>query len=191
MKKKLNFGLIAAAGFIAASVAAFQGQPAAHAMGKPVWEKLLHVPSENYRTDWVLLGSFSVQADNPEDGAKELHVVYTKQENIDAWKKNGKFPDGAVLVKDVFATKTEVLPTGVASYANELAGRFVMVKDSTNQYAEKSKLWGDGWGWAFYEGQETVKTVSTDYNVDCMDCHIPATQTDFNFVQGYPILHSK
>jgi len=45
-------------------------------------ESLLHVPAANYRQEWVLLGSFSVRADDPEKGAKELHVVYAEPKNV-------------------------------------------------------------------------------------------------------------
>ena len=151
-------------------------------------QALLHVPDANYRRDWVLLGSFSVLADDPEAGAKEFHVVYTLPENVDAYRKTGAFPDGAVLVKDVFATKTEALTTGTSSYADTLIGRFVMVKDQANKYAGASPLWGDGWGWAFYEGAETKKTVSTDYKEDCLGCHEPVRNQDLLYIQGYPIL---
>jgi hypothetical protein len=151
-------------------------------------QTLLQVPDENYRRDWVLLGSFSVLADDPEAGAKELHVVYTKPENVDAFRKTGAFPDGAVLVKDVFATATEQMTTGTSSYADKLAGRFIMVKDQGDKYAGTSPLWGDGWGWAFYEGTETKKTVTTDYQQDCLGCHEPVRHQDLTYIQGYPIL---
>ena len=148
----------------------------------------LYVPSVNYRRDWVQLGTFSLQADDPEDGAGEFHVVYAERAAVEAYLKDGIFPDGATLVKDVFATKTEDLTTGRASYADKLAGRFVMVKDGDNSEADSSPLWGDGWGWAFYEGEEMQKTVTTNYVNDCMGCHQPAADTDFLYVQGYPIL---
>ena len=151
-------------------------------------QALLHVPDANYRRDWVLLGSFSVLADDPGAGAKEFHVVYTLPENVDAYRKTGAFPDGAVLVKDVFATKTEALTTGTSSYADTLIGRFVMVKDQGDKNAGTSPLWGDGWGWAFYEGAETKKTVSTDYKEDCLGCHEPVRNQDLLYIQGYPIL---
>jgi len=151
-------------------------------------QALLHVPDADYRRDWVLLGSFSVLADDPEAGAKELHVVYTQPENVDAYRKTGAFPDGAVLVKDVFATGTEALTTGTASYASALIGRFIMVKDQADKYAGASPLWGDGWGWAFYEGTETRKTVTTDYQQDCLACHEPVRNQDLTYTQGYPIL---
>jgi hypothetical protein len=151
-------------------------------------QALLYVPDADYRRDWALLGSFSVLADDPEAGAKEFHVVYTLPENVDAYRKTGAFPDGAILVKDVFATGTEALTTGTASYANTLIGRFVMVKDQGDKYAGTSPLWGDGWGWAFYEGAETRKTVSTDYKEDCLGCHEPVRNQDLLHIQGYPIL---
>lgn len=151
-------------------------------------QALLYVPDADYRRDWALLGTFSVLADDPEAGAKEFHVVYTQPENVDAYRKTGTFPDGAILVKDVFATTTEYLTTGAVSYADKLAGRFVMVKDQANQYAGTSPLWGDGWGWAFYEGGETKKTVTTDYKQDCLACHEPVRHQDLTYVQGYPIL---
>lgn len=151
-------------------------------------ESLLHVPAANYRQEWVLLGSFSVRADDPEKGAKELHVVYAEPKNVEVYRETGAFPDGAVLVKDVFATKTEALTTGIASYADTLKRRFVMVKDKTGKHAGQSPLWGDGWGWAFYEGTETQKTVTTDYRKDCLGCHEPVRSQDLIYVQGYPVL---
>jgi Cytochrome P460 len=141
-------------------------------------ESLLHVPAANYRQEWVLLGSFSVRADDPEKGAKELHVVYAEPKTVEVYRETGAFPDGAVLVKDVFATKTEALTTGIASYADTLKGRFVMVKDKAGKNSDESPLWGDGWGWAFYEVTETQKTVTTDYRKDCLGCHEPVRSQD-------------
>lgn len=151
----------------------------------------LRVPDVDYRRHWVQLGSYSVLADEPTRGAKELHVVYAHPASVDAYRKTGTFPDGTILVKDVFVAKTEDLTTGTASYANVLVGRFVMVKDTGNKHAANSPLWGDGWGWAFYEGEEMRKTVTTDYQVDCLGCHEPARGTDLIYSQGYPVLKSR
>ncbi len=148
----------------------------------------LSVPAENYRETWVFLGSFSVLADEPEEGAKELHAVYAEREAVRAYLASGTFPDGAKIVKDVFETETEYLTTGTASYGTHLAGRFVMVKDSQNRKADRSPLWGDGWGWAFYEGEEMQRTITTDYQSDCLGCHQPAQETDFLYTRGYPLL---
>ncbi len=150
-------------------------------------EEVLRVPAADYRRDWVQLGQFSVLADAPEEGAKEIHTVYTAREDLEAYLENGKFSDGAVLVKDVWKAKTENLTTGRASYAGELAGRFVMVKDGVGKLGNGPRF-GDGWGWAFYAGTETVKTVTGNYKIDCLGCHEPVRNQDLLFLQGYPVL---
>lgn len=151
-------------------------------------ELVLQVPAIDYRKEWVQLGTFSILADKPADGAKQQHVVYTERKNLEAYLKDGKFPDGAMLVKDVFATKTEPLTTGTVSYAGQLAGRFVMVKDGAGKLGSGPRF-GDGWGWAFYEGAETKRTVTTNYKTDCLTCHEPARGHDLLYQQGYPLLH--
>ena len=186
MRRIVPGTLLLSSVFAITAIVAHSESETAEAASDP--QALLHVPDADYRRDWVLLGSFSVLADDPEAGAKEFHVVYTPPENVDAYRKTGAFPDGAVLVKDVFAASTEAMTTGTSSYANTLIGRFVMVKDQANKYAGASPLWGDGWGWAFYEGAETQKTVSTDYKNDCLGCHEPVRNQDLLHIQGYPIL---
>lgn len=150
-------------------------------------EPALRVPSVDYRKEWVQLGTFSLLADKPADGTNEMHAVYTERKNLEAYLKDGKFPDGAVIVKDAWAAKTESLTTGTASYAGNLAGRFVMVKDSTGRLGSGPRF-GDGWGWAYFVGEETVKTVTGDYKVDCLTCHEPARHQDLLYLQGYPLL---
>jgi hypothetical protein len=177
----------AAAGLIAAAIVAVSGGGSTSAQEPPEAEAVLQVPAADYRKEWVQLGTFSVMADKPADGAKQLHVVYTARENVAAYLKTGRFPDGAVLVKDVLATRTETLTTGTSSYAGDLAGRFVLVKDGAGKFGSGPRF-GDGWGWAFYEGAETKRTVTTDYKSDCLACHEPARATDLLYVRGYPLL---
>ena len=190
MRKAISLALLflAVSGAIGAIAAQTRPSVMAAAETAPNLEALLQVPAADYRRDWVLLGSFSVLADDPEEGAKQLHVVYAEPEVVDAYRRTGVFPDGAVLVKDVYETKTEALTTGTVSYAGTLAGRFVIVKDGNDSQAGRSPLWGDGWGWAFYEGTETRKTVTTDYRDDCLACHEPVRGQDLVYVQGYPVL---
>jgi hypothetical protein len=33
-----------------------------------------------------------------------------------------------------------------------------------------------------------LKTTSTDYETDCLSCHLPAEASDWIFLQGYPLL---
>jgi hypothetical protein len=145
----------------------------------------LHVP-DDYRTTYQTLGSWAVAADQSH-GSKELHVVYASAGTIDAYRKDGRFPDGAVLVKEVFEAATGPMTTGTVSHAGTMKGWFVMVKDSKGRYAG-NRLWGDGWGWSWFDADNPSKTTSTDYKADCQSCHVPARGSDWIYVGGYPPL---
>ena len=145
----------------------------------------LHVP-DAYRTTYQALGSWAVAADRGK-GSKELHVVYASPGTIAAYRENGRFADGAVLVKEVFHAATGKMKTGTVSHAEMLKGWFVMVKDSKGRYPG-SKLWGDGWGWSWFDTANPSKTTSTDYKTDCQPCHVPARASDWIYVSGYPPL---
>jgi hypothetical protein len=145
----------------------------------------LRVP-EDYRTTYQLLGSWAVAADAGR-GSKELHVVYASPGTITAYRSEGRFPDGAVLVKEVFQAATGAKTTGTVSHAESLKGWFVMMKDEHNRYAGND-LWGDGWGWSWFNADNPSKTTSTNYKRDCLACHVPAQASDWVYVDGYPPL---
>ena len=145
----------------------------------------LHVP-QGYRSSYQMLGSWAVAADQGQ-GSKEIHAVYASPGVIASYLKNGRFPDGAVLVKEVFESATEQMTTGTVSHAGTFKGWFVMLKDSSNRYPA-NKLWGDGWGWSWFEADNPSRTTSTDYKTDCQSCHVPAQATDWIYVDGYPPL---
>src|SRR5215475_8658457 len=92
-------------------------------------EGQLHVP-DDYREAYQFLGSWAIAADNGR-GSSELHVVYASPGAIDSYRQDKRFPDGAVLIKEVFRTTTKEMTTGTVSHANTLKGWFVMVKDET------------------------------------------------------------
>jgi len=145
----------------------------------------LHVPRD-YQTAYQQLGSWAIAADEGR-GAKQLHVVLASPGSIEAYRKDGRFPDGTVLVKEVFETATKEMTTGTVSHADKLKGWFVMVKDSAGRYPGNA-LWGDGWGWSWFDAAFPTKTTSTDYRLNCKSCHVPAQTTDWVYVDGYPAL---
>jgi S-formylglutathione hydrolase FrmB len=145
----------------------------------------LHVP-DAYRTTYEYLGSWAVAADQGV-GSKELHVVYASPGSITAYRRDGRFLDGAVLVKEVFAAATGQLTTGNVSSAGVLKGWFVMMKDGNGRYAG-NQLWGDGWGWSWFDADNPSKTTSTNYKTNCLGCHVPARSSDWVYVDGYPPL---
>jgi hypothetical protein len=145
-----------------------------------------HVP-DGYRSSYDYLGSWSIAAPQGKQGAAQMHAVYASPRAVDGYKKNGKFSDGDVLVKEVYETETVPMTTGIVSHAEKLMGWFVMIKDEKNSHPG-NKLWGAGWAWAWFDAGDSKKTTSTDYHTDCQGCHVPAKGTDWIYVQGYPVL---
>jgi hypothetical protein len=145
----------------------------------------LHVPS-NYRAAYEYLGTWAIAADKGV-GSSQLHTVYANPGTIAAYHTSGHFPDGTVLIKEVYETATAPMTTGTVSHARTLKGWFVMVKDSKNSHPGNS-LWGDGWGWSWFDAGNPTKTTSTSYKKDCLACHVPVQATDWVYTSGYPAL---
>ena len=136
---------------------------------------------------YQLLGTYDVLL-NPK--GEEMHVTYSSPGAAQYYRKNGKFADGTVLVKEVFGTDHASMTTGDAHWASNTKVWFVMIKDEKNRYPD-NPLWGDGWGWALFNADAPDKQVATNYKKDCLGCHVPAQSTDWIYVQGYPVLKSK
>jgi len=181
-------GVAAAATFVACVAADTSAPDGRGTSAQPVVDAKgnLHVPEDYHRT-YQYLGTWSVLADGGQ-AAKQIHVVYASPGTAVAYLNTGRFPDGTVLVKEVFTTATEQMTTGTVSREQKLKGWFVMVKDSKGRHPG-NKLWGDGWGWSWFNAGNPAKTTSTDYKTDCMACHIPAQAKDWVYVQGYPSMN--
>ena len=146
----------------------------------------IHKPAD-YRDRYQTLGVFSVADPN---GTVDLHYTYAPPGTAEYYRKNGKFADGTVLVKEIFGTDHAQMTTGDAHWAKGTKVWFIMIKDEKGRYPG-NPLWGDGWGWALYKSDAPDKQIATDYKKDCLGCHIPAQKTDWVYVQGYPVLTSK
>jgi hypothetical protein len=147
----------------------------------------LRVPAD-YRTSYQFLGSWAV-ASGVSKSPDQIHVVYASPGTITAYLNDKRFPDGSVLVKEVYQTTTGKMTTGTVSRAQTLKGWFVMVKESKDTHPGNA-LWGDGWAWSWFDAGNSQKTTSTNYKVECLLCHVPARATDWIYVQGYPPLKS-
>ncbi len=157
----------------------------------------LHVPKD-YRTSFQFLGSWAAAKDEGA-GSQELHVVYAAPGIIDAYRKDGRFPDGAVLVKEVYAAATEPMTTGTISHADKLRGWFVMVRDRDGRHPPND-VWGDGWGWSWFDAanpatasrnlptKDGVPMPTFDYRENCKTCHSPAEASEWIYTKGYPPL---
>src|ERR1044071_5885079 len=140
----------------------------------------------DYRDTFEYLGSYAV-ATKPDKPLDEMHVVYARPEDVRAYRRDGKFPDGATLVKEVTQVGSERLTTGQSHWATDVKLWFVMIKDAKGRFPGND-LWGDGWGWALFKADHPARNVATDYKVDCLSCHVPAKKDDWIYLRGYPIL---
>jgi hypothetical protein len=148
----------------------------------------LHVPS-NYRGLYEYLGTWAIAADSG-PGSKQIHEVYASPGTIEAYRKTGKFPNGATLVKAVFATQTSPMTTGTVSRVGKLQGWFVMVRDDRNDHPG-NPLWAHGWGWSWFDADQPEKTTSTSFEANCQACHTPVRKTDWVYTQGYAPLQKE
>lgn len=144
----------------------------------------IQMPNANIRADWSMLGAWTILEDGEAVGQ---HVVYTQPGVIQYYLENKTFPDGAVLVKELLEAKTGEYNTGTAAYATNVSGWFVMVKDQNDRFSGND-LWGDGWGWAYFDVDDRERTTTEDYSGECLGCHVPAEETDWVYVEAYPAL---
>src|ERR1700746_2788489 len=142
-------------------------------------------PSD-YRDKYEALGTYTVL----DPKGDQMHLTYASPGTAEYYRKTGKYPDGTVLVKEVFGTDHAQMTTGDAHWASGTKVWFVMIKDEKGRYPG-NPLWGDGWGWALFKADAPDKQVATDYKKDCVGCPIAARGTDWVYVQGYPVLASK
>ena len=92
----------------------------------------------HYRENWSHLGTYFVIGEST-DG-HSTHSVYVEKHYLDAYRESGRWPDGAVLVKEVMHTAGARLTTGDANWATTPDVWFVMVKDSEGRFPENPAL---------------------------------------------------
>ncbi len=145
----------------------------------------LSVP-EGYQSNLVFIGTWAIH--NKEgSGVAGVHNVYTNAEAVAHYREHGEWLDGAIIVKELLDVNSGKKTTGQVSWATEISGWFVMVRDAQGRFPD-NPLWGNGWGWSYFSPDDAVNTVSTGFRADCLGCHIPARQTDWIFMDGYPVL---
>jgi hypothetical protein len=141
---------------------------------------------DDYRDLYQMLGTYMVL----DPKGNQMHFTYASPGTADYYRRNKKFADGTVLVKEIHETDHAQMTTGNANWATDTKVWFVLIKDAKGRYP-KNPLWGDGWGWALFKSDAPDKQVATDYKKDCLGCHVPAKADDWIYVNGYPVLHSK
>ncbi len=132
-----------------AGVAYFQPSFRVSAAGGPQYttDGKLKLPT-GYRK-WVFIGAPLTPngLNNGKAGFPEFHNVYVEDQNLTAYQKNGTFPEGTVIVKELLLLRKGNHPDGSADTASgrgfgegEFNGMDVTVKDS-KRYAATGN-WG-------------------------------------------------
>ena len=144
----------------------------------------------NFRDNWTHLGSWFVKNDDMASGPG-VHDVYATPKSVKAFKENGQWPDGAVLVKTVSGIKNGLLTTGNALWAGKIDVWFVMIRDQKNRFPD-NKAWGEGWGWALFTSDDPDKNLTSNWKGtgfnNCFGCHSPAKNTEWVYIDGYPAI---
>lgn len=191
--------IIIATASLLISANALSGTPLDNTYGKLVDKDGNITLPADYRKNWTFLGSYFVE-NAPAAGMTaesapsfDVHIVYTQPKSAEYYRKHGKFPDGAVLIKDVNATKSEPLTTGLARYQDAPKVTFAMVKDNKNRFSG-NKAWDEGWGWALFT-PGNPKSQTTDWKGEgfnnCHACHLPVKNQDWVYTQGYKSVLAK
>lgn len=160
-------------------------QPASVPPGKFVSpDGSIRLPGD-YRA-WTHLGTWYVA--EGKNGELDSHQVYAEPEAVAEFRRTGKWPHGATIVKEVRSTRSGKLTTGPGNWDGPIQQWFVMVKDTKKTF-QGNPIWGRGWGWGLYMADDPNKNSCTDYKVDCLGCHVPAEKTDWIYKHGYPVLN--
>lgn len=144
---------------------------------------------------WVFIGG-PITPNGLNDGSApfpEFHSVYIERENLLYYQKNGKFPEGTVLVKELSLAQVGNHPDGSVDSASgrgyfpsALNGLDVMVKDGKR--FSKTNDWGF---FTFGHHGEPYESAAKESS-QCAYCHIAhVAKTDMVWVQYYPLLRSK
>ena len=91
----------------------------------------------DYRDRYELLGTYTVL----DPKGNQMHVTYASPGTAAYYRKTGKFPDGAVMVKEIFGTDNAKLTTGDAYWASGIKVWFVQIKDEKSRFPN-NPLWG-------------------------------------------------
>lgn len=105
-----------------------------------------------------------------------LHHIYANEPALEGYR-SGRFPDGSVIVFDLFEVARE--GGAVAEGARKVLA--VMVKDA-GRFAETG-----GWGFeAFAEGDPARRQVGGNAKDACFACHASQAARDFVFSEMRP-----
>ena len=122
----------------------------------------------------------------------EMHYTYASPGTGEYYRKTGKFADGTVLVKEVFATDHAQFTTGDAHWATstKVWFRHDQRRQGTLSAAIRSHGAMDGDG-PFSNPMRPINRLLLTTKKTAWAAHVPAKATDWVYVQRLRVLKSK
>jgi hypothetical protein len=137
--------------------------------------------------EWTFLGAGLGMTYDPAGGSstapKNFTNVFVNPSAYRAFAKDGKWPNGTVLLLEIRAAATEGSINKGGNFQTDLRGLEAHVKDS--RFAG---------GWAFFnfsdrQGlKDSAEPLNTEQAQRCVECHTEHGAVDTTFVQFYPTL---
>src|SRR6201998_2134904 len=198
MKKYLAL-IVLGVGVVAVSWLSFGTEPVTAQMSTPTAvfdsQGRLKLPTD-YRK-WVFVGAPLTPngLNGGNAGFPEYHNVYIQEKNVDAYLKNGVFPEGTVIIKELTRVLNPTFPDGSTT---EPSGRgyFNGVFNGIDATVKDSKRFPNTNGWGFFTfGHHPLPYAKTAAEASVRECaggHIAnVAKTDMTGVQFYPLLRDK
>lgn len=143
----------------------------------------------NYRS-WVYVGTPTTPNDmnNGKAAFPEFHNVYIDPVSYRYWKKNGKWREGTILVKELVSVGTKAAVSGNGYFMGKFIGLEATIKSSEHFPDEPGN-------WAYYSFSNpeggNLKDKATAFKTNqCNACHSANAEDDFVFTQHYPVLRA-
>jgi hypothetical protein len=198
--------IVLGVGVVAASWLSFGTEPVTAQMSTPTAvfdsQGRLKLPLD-YRK-WVFVGGPLTPngLNGGSAGFPEFHNVYIQEKNVDAYLKNGVFPEGTVIIKELtriltppgapggptFPDGSATEPSGRGFWNGQFNGIDATVKDSKKFAAT------NGWGFfTFGHHPEPYDNPAAEKSSsECAGCHqANVANTDMTWIQFYPMLQNK
>ena len=139
------------------------------------------IAPKNYR-EWVFLSSglgMTYSKGSPNNNPMFTNV-FVAPEAYHAFLQTGQWPDGTILMMDMYTSGTEGSINKGGHYQLENMGGFeAHVKDASRP--------GDTWKFYGFEAKDEAAAARPNGN-DCTQCHVKNGGVEATFVQFYPTL---
>lgn len=137
---------------------------------------------------WTYVGEVVTPNDMNDGEASfpEFHSVYIDPASFAAYEQTGKFPDGAVVVKELSSVGAKHASSGNGYFQGEFTGLEAAIKDSKRFKDEPGN-----WAYFSFGHKYPLKAeASKNAAAACNQCHQDNANTDWVFSQYYPVLRA-